>query len=380
MRGCTPTSCAPGSGARRCPAVPRDGRAALRPLPNDPDKLAERLTALERLPGAAGRAAAGRGSVRAAHGSGARPGGVRGRASRAATRRDARARRAERAAAAAGVRVVAAGRSARAVQSARRHRRRVPAGGEPLRIELWGDEIDTLRLFDPATQRSTEQLETASDRPRPRGVAPAGWHQPRPRPGSGRSSPTATPATFSCCGRVVSRFRRSSCTAGSGAPPPCWNICPARRAGRGRTRRRRTHRRGLRHPGRAAPRRCSTAARSRPDWRDPTVPWPRSCAADAPRVDVSSIRTPQLPIEHAAKYGGRIEPFLDHAAARTGRTVVVQSTGEPPEGAPRRAGSDGRPARDARPARPDRPSPLSTGLLREGWVSEDARRPGVHGQ
>src|SRR5207244_13348371 len=37
-----------------------------------------------------------------------------------------------------------------------------PPGGQPLRIELWGDEIDTIRLFDPATQRSTEQLEVAS--------------------------------------------------------------------------------------------------------------------------------------------------------------------------------------------------------------------------
>ncbi|HEV7664548.1 MAG TPA: CarD family transcriptional regulator, partial [Chloroflexota bacterium] len=37
-----------------------------------------------------------------------------------------------------------------------------PPGGDPLRIELWGDEVDTIRLFDPATQRSTEQLESAA--------------------------------------------------------------------------------------------------------------------------------------------------------------------------------------------------------------------------
>src|SRR5450631_2583322 len=37
-----------------------------------------------------------------------------------------------------------------------------PPGGQPLRIELWGDEVDTIRLFDPATQRSTEQLEVAT--------------------------------------------------------------------------------------------------------------------------------------------------------------------------------------------------------------------------
>src|SRR5207248_7640512 len=37
-----------------------------------------------------------------------------------------------------------------------------PPGGQPVRIELWGDEVDTVRLFDPATQRSTEQLESAA--------------------------------------------------------------------------------------------------------------------------------------------------------------------------------------------------------------------------
>jgi transcription-repair coupling factor (superfamily II helicase) len=48
-----------------------------------------------------------------------------------------------------------------------------PPGGEPLRIELWGDEVDTIRLFDPATQRSTEQIQTAA-------IGPA--HEVLPRP------------------------------------------------------------------------------------------------------------------------------------------------------------------------------------------------------
>ncbi len=48
-----------------------------------------------------------------------------------------------------------------------------PPAGQPLRIELWGDEIDTIRLFDPATQRSTDQLEVAA-------VGPA--HEVLPRP------------------------------------------------------------------------------------------------------------------------------------------------------------------------------------------------------
>ena len=35
-----------------------------------------------------------------------------------------------------------------------------PAGGTPVRLELWGDEIDELRAFDVDTQRSTEKLKT----------------------------------------------------------------------------------------------------------------------------------------------------------------------------------------------------------------------------
>ena len=48
-----------------------------------------------------------------------------------------------------------------------------PPGGEPLRIELWGDEVDTIRLFDPATQRSTQQLAECS-------IGPA--HEVLPQP------------------------------------------------------------------------------------------------------------------------------------------------------------------------------------------------------
>jgi len=50
-----------------------------------------------------------------------------------------------------------------------------PPGGAPVRIEFWGDEIDTIRLFDPATQRSTEQLDAAS-------IGPAHEVLPRPLP------------------------------------------------------------------------------------------------------------------------------------------------------------------------------------------------------
>lgn len=29
----------------------------------------------------------------------------------------------------------------------------------PVRIELWGDEVDSIRTFDPETQRSIEKLD-----------------------------------------------------------------------------------------------------------------------------------------------------------------------------------------------------------------------------
>ena len=34
-----------------------------------------------------------------------------------------------------------------------------PAAGRPVRIDLWGDTVDSLRLFDPATQRSGDRVE-----------------------------------------------------------------------------------------------------------------------------------------------------------------------------------------------------------------------------
>jgi transcription-repair coupling factor (superfamily II helicase) len=50
-----------------------------------------------------------------------------------------------------------------------------PPGNFPLRIELWGDEVDTIRAFDPATQRSTDQLDQAQ-------VGPAHEVLPQPLP------------------------------------------------------------------------------------------------------------------------------------------------------------------------------------------------------
>ena len=78
-----------------------------------------------------------------------------------------------------------------------------PPGGQPLRIELWGDEVDTIRLFDPATQRSTEQLETAT-------VGPA--HEVLPRPLTVSLRSTALRPQF------VDAVRARSATAARGQP------------------------------------------------------------------------------------------------------------------------------------------------------------------
>ncbi len=40
-----------------------------------------------------------------------------------------------------------------------------PGEGQPVRIEFFGDEIDTMRVFDPATQRTVEQISTITITP-----------------------------------------------------------------------------------------------------------------------------------------------------------------------------------------------------------------------
>jgi transcription-repair coupling factor (superfamily II helicase) len=40
-----------------------------------------------------------------------------------------------------------------------------PGGGDPLRVEFWGEEVESLRTFDPATQRSTGRLPAAAAPP-----------------------------------------------------------------------------------------------------------------------------------------------------------------------------------------------------------------------
>jgi transcription-repair coupling factor (superfamily II helicase) len=50
-----------------------------------------------------------------------------------------------------------------------------PGAGEPLRIELFGDEVESLRAFDPMTQGSRRRLERATLLPASEFLPPTGW-------------------------------------------------------------------------------------------------------------------------------------------------------------------------------------------------------------
>jgi transcription-repair coupling factor (superfamily II helicase) len=50
-----------------------------------------------------------------------------------------------------------------------------PAADQPVRMEFFGDELDTMGYFDPATQRRTENISSFT-------VLPVGETQPRLHP------------------------------------------------------------------------------------------------------------------------------------------------------------------------------------------------------
>ena len=205
------------------------------------------------------------------------------------------------------------------VQSPRRHPGRVPAGRRsPLRIELWGDEIDTIRLFDPATQRSTEQLEAAAVGPAHEVLPRPLPRQPRARHACDRSSSTRSRAT---CGMLregsqafaALEFYRGFLGSGHAAsttcpPTACWSSTSPRPSP--------ARRRSSRSRSSSCTPTCSIAAKSRPAWRGRIGPGARrrSRGGQRPRLDVElDPDADSLPFEHAPKYGGRLDPFLTHA-------------------------------------------------------------------
>ena len=113
-----------------------------------------------------------------------------------------------------------------------------PGMAAPVRAEFWGDELDTMGTFDPATQRRTENVDRAvllpaaetlpqlaqgglsgllerldSSPPRPGGTGTRTWPSPSSRTGTpwGRAAPSPPP-TGTCPSSTPSwPRRRTSC-------------------------------------------------------------------------------------------------------------------------------------------------------------------------
>src|SRR5919202_806278 len=193
-----------------------------------------------------------------------------------------------------------------------------PPGGEPLRIELWGDEIDTIRRFDPATQRSTEQLDAAA-------VGPA--HEVLPRPlGITLDLDSLRPQFLDPFARDLRLLREGQHASsalefyrGFLGSATLTDYLPAdgilvldepeavgRFAAEFEEQVEQLHadllERGEVPPGLARPYR---------PWRESTR------RVEAARVEVRfDPDTEGLPFAHAPKYGGRLGPFLEHVVDR----------------------------------------------------------------
>ncbi|HEY0584306.1 MAG TPA: transcription-repair coupling factor [Chloroflexota bacterium] len=246
-----------------------------------------------------------------------------------------------------------------------------PPGGEPLRIELWGDDIDTIRLFDPATQRSTDQLESAA-------VGPA--HEVLPRPLSiDLDLERVRPQFIDAYARDLrlladgsQAFPALEFYRGFLGGSTLVDYLPAngvlaldeadvvsRLAEEFEEQVEQLHAdlldRGEVPPGMVRPYR---------PWRDAV----RHLSVD--RVEIKlDLDVDTLPFEHAPKYGGHLEPFLTSVVERERETMVVVS-----QQASRLSELLQEQAVSAKPleALPARPKGLELvhGLLREGWVSE----------
>ena len=294
------------------------------------------------------------------------------------------------------------GRGAGRGRGARRDRRRVPVTADhPVRIDLWGDEVDRLSQFSVADQRSTTSSPTRAIFPvrellpdrrgararrrarhgRSRGARSSGSASPRARPstawsrGCRGSRPTST-----CCPTCSARRRSSLLRRAAAAARP--RAGAARRGGRAR--RQRSRRRGARRRRRrrAAPvaavrpaarahegagacrcsprptgptRRCSPRARSIRSSATPTR-WrsgSRGCAPTGYRVFIAAEGT-RLGRPHRAdarRRGRVVDRRRDPGARRRARTPGVHIVVAPLD---RGAVVPGRAARARRRGRPHR--------------------------
>jgi transcription-repair coupling factor (superfamily II helicase) len=248
-----------------------------------------------------------------------------------------------------------------------------PPGGQPLRIELWGDEIDTIRLFDPATQRSTEQLEAAA-------VGPA--HEVLPRPLSVNLALDAVrPQFVDPFARDLRLLREGgqafsalefyrgflgTATLADYLPQDGLLVLDepeavARYAEEFEQQVEQLHadllERGEVPPGVARPYR----------------PWREALRARAalPRLDVKlDPDLESLPFQHAPKFSGRLDSFLTQVLERQPRqtAVVISQQASRLSELLQEQGASATP-HEVLPPRPAAVE-LVHGLLREGWVSD----------
>jgi transcription-repair coupling factor (superfamily II helicase) len=246
-----------------------------------------------------------------------------------------------------------------------------PPGGEPLRIELWGDEVDTIRHFDPATQRSTDQLESAA-------VGPA--HEVLPRPiGVALSIDTLRPQFVDAFARDLRLLRDGTHAFGAlefyrgflGAATLLDYLSDegvllleepdalARFAAEFEEQVEQLHTdlldRGEVPPGLARPYR---------PWREIT----RTLHKDTVEVRFDPD-SEGLPFDHAPKYGGRLDPFLAQVVEAKSTSIVVSQQASRLSELLAEQGVTVTP-RDVLRDAPQRVE-LVHGLLREGWVSDE---------
>src|SRR5579864_2747030 len=246
-----------------------------------------------------------------------------------------------------------------------------PPGGEPLRLELWGDEVDTIRLFDTATQRSTGQLESAS-------IGPAHEVLPKALPVA-LSLDSLRPQFVDAFARDVRllnegghafaalEFYRGFLGAstlvdylpGDGILVLDEPQAISRFAEEFEEQVEQLHtdllERGEVPPGLARPYR---------PWRDITR------VLEVDRLEVRFDPDVEgLPFAHAPKYGGRLDPFLTHLVQTKTTSIVVTQQASRVSELLAEQNLQAVP-REILPEEPRRVE-LVHGLLREGWVSDE---------
>ncbi|HEX8966444.1 MAG TPA: transcription-repair coupling factor [Chloroflexota bacterium] len=247
-----------------------------------------------------------------------------------------------------------------------------PPGGDPLRLELWGDEVDTIRLFDPATQRSIDQLESAT-------VGPA--HEVLPRPMGITLDLDAVRAQF------VDPFARDLRVLREGS-----QAFPALEFYRGFLgsatlvdylsasgvlivdEPEAVARLGEEFEEQVEQLHTDLLERGEvpPGLARPYRPWREAIRASrASRLEVRFDPDAEgLPFAHAPKYGGRLDGFLGHVTRSIGSTIVVSQQASRLGELLSEQGISVTPD-DTLNSRRGAQVELVHGLLREGWVSDD---------